>query len=96
MSEFNRELSQNWRVWPRPSRDSQQAARLERELDQIAGLGPKKRRTVPVKLLVQLLVEAEKHNRGWIKDFEEDTVVIDADLHDVLLAYKQHRHNRAA
>ncbi|MEM6470725.1 MAG: hypothetical protein AAF802_14295 [Planctomycetota bacterium] len=61
--------------------------RWKRELDQITGNSPVKTRTVPLQNLVSLLIHAERFNRTWLKDFAEDTVTINSDLHDVLLAY---------
>mgnify|MGYP001815425434 CR=1 FL=1 len=63
--------------------------RWMRELDQIAGTGPKTTRSVPIKLLAPLLLSAQQRNSTWLTDFAEDVVVIDADLHEVLLAYQK-------
>lgn len=63
--------------------------RWMRELDQVTGLGPQKTRSVPVKLLAPLLLLAQQRNSTWLADFQDDVVVIDADLHDVLLAYEK-------
>lgn len=60
-----------------------------RELDQIAGTGPKKTRSVPIKILVPLLIRAQRRNSSWLQDFADDLVIVDADLHDVLLAYEK-------
>ncbi|KAA5540763.1 hypothetical protein FYK55_20335 [Roseiconus nitratireducens] len=62
-----------------------------RELDLIAGTGPRRTRTVPLKTIVPLLIDAQERNSTWLEDFAEDTVVIDADLHEVLLAYRSVR-----
>ena len=63
--------------------------RWQRELDQITGTGPQKTRTVPVRMLAPLLMAAQQSNSTWLTDFADDVVVIDADLHDVLLAYQR-------
>ncbi|WP_231612467.1 hypothetical protein [Novipirellula galeiformis] len=72
------------------------AERQERELDRITGVAAPKTVDVSLKHIVPLLIDAERNNRMWISDFEEDTVRIDADLYDVLLAYQQFRANEAA
>lgn len=61
--------------------------RWKRELDQITGVAPVKTRSIPLKTLVPLLLHAERSDRAWLRDFAEDVVTIDADLHDVLVAY---------
>ena len=63
--------------------------RWMRELDQIAGTAPRKTRSVPIKLLAPLLLIAQKRNSRWLSDFADDVAVIDADLHEVLLAYQK-------
>ena len=94
MSDFDQRLPSGWRVWSEnstPVSDGNDASdpRWIRELDQISGTGPKKTRSVPVKLLAPLLLEAQRRNSSWLNDFADDVVVIDADLHDVLLAYQK-------
>lgn len=64
-------------------------SRWARELDQISGTAPQKTRSIPVKLLAPLLLSAQQRNSTWLNDFADDMVVIDADLHDVLLAYQK-------
>ena len=39
--------------------------------------------------IVPLLMDAVSNDRAWLNDFAEDTIRIDADLYDVLLAYQQ-------
>lgn len=94
MSSLNQRLPAGWKVWSEetPSQPEQQDApdpRWMRELDQIAGTAPKRTRSVPVKLLAPLLIDAIKRNSTWLNDFADDVVVIDADLHEVLLAYQK-------
>lgn len=67
----------------------------------IAGsVGP--RSTAPRRVEVSLaeiapvLADAINHQRGWLSDFSDDTVSIDADLYEVLLAYQQMRRLNAA
>ncbi len=93
MSDFDTNTTPSLRLW---KKEDSQPNRRERELDQLAGVGPRRTRTIPLKVLVQLLMDAQKRNSAWLTDFSDDPVVIDADLHDVLLAYQQHRHKRAA
>ena len=63
--------------------------RRERELDRIAGAAEPKTVAVPFGKVVPLLMDAVANDRGWLNDFADDTVRIDADLYDVLLAYQQ-------
>ncbi|WP_339946263.1 MULTISPECIES: hypothetical protein [Novipirellula] len=70
--------------------------RKERELDRISGVAAPKTVDVSLKQIVPLLIDAEKSNRTWLSDFADDTVRIDADLYDVLLAYQQYRQSEAA
>lgn len=71
-----------------PTLNVERASRLDRELDQLAGTGPKQTRSIPLRVLVPLLMDAFEHNRTWLQDFAEDIVTVDADLHEVLLAYQ--------
>ncbi len=71
-------------------------ARVEHELDRVSGtLSP---RTVSVRLatIVPLLLDAVEHNRSWLSDFSDDTVRLDVDLYDVLLAYQELRDEAVA
>ncbi len=63
--------------------------RRERELDRIAGAAEPKTVAVPLGKVVPLLMDAVANDRAWLNDFADDTVQIDADLYDVLLAYQQ-------
>ncbi|PNY34855.1 hypothetical protein C2E31_21375 [Rhodopirellula baltica] len=76
--------------------DSKRSARTERELDRLTGIAPAKTRTVPLKAFVPLLVDAQEQDSAWLVDFQDDNVVIDADLHEVLLAYQDFRNRRDA
>ena len=64
-------------------------ARRERELDRITGTAEPKTVAVPFGKIVPLLMDAVAHERAWLSDFAEDTVRVDADLYEVLLAYQQ-------
>ena len=44
---------------------------------------------VPLGKIVPLLMDAVENDRAWLNDFSDDTVRIDADLYEVLLAYQQ-------
>lgn len=46
--------------------------------------------------IAPVLADAINHQRGWLSDFSDDTVSIDADLYEVLLAYQQLRRLDAA
>jgi len=78
---------------PRPSVGGKhQLARQchqEHELDRITGVAAAKTVCLKVGQVVPLLMHAMETNRTWLKDFAEDTVRIDADLYEVLLAYQQ-------
>ena len=60
-----------------------------RELDLVTGNSPRKTRSIPIGTLAPLLLTAFENHSTWLEDFAEDLVVIDADLHDVLLAYQK-------
>lgn len=92
MSNFDQPLNNGWRVWSEDSTensDPQSDPRWMRELDQITGSAPQKTRTLTVKTLAPLLISAHQQNSTWLNDFADDPVVIDADLHEVLLAYQK-------
>jgi len=63
--------------------------RCERELNQLTGTSEPKTVAIPLAKIVPLLVDAQEKNRGWLNDFANDAVRIDADLYEVLLAYQQ-------
>jgi hypothetical protein len=63
--------------------------RQQRELDRLSGVAKAKTVDLPVGQIVPLLMHALESNRTWLKDFANDTVRIDADLYEVLLAYQQ-------
>jgi hypothetical protein len=75
----------------RPMTDRQQ-----RELDRLSGVAAPKRVDVALGQLVPLLIDAATSNRSWLNDFADDAVRIDADLYEVLLAYKRFRQQAAA
>lgn len=79
-----------------PKKPALLSMRTEHELDRVAGtLAP---RTVTVRLatIVPLLLDAVEKNRTWLSDFADDTVRLDADLYEVLLAYQGLREGAAA
>ena len=80
----------------KPSLKVVRPERRERELDRIAGAAEPKTVSVPLGKIVPLLMDAANNDRAWLSDFAEDTVRIDADLYDVLLAYQQQMSTRAA
>ncbi len=69
---------------------------MDRELDQIAGMGPAKKITVSLADIAPVIADAVNSGRGWLADFADETVQIDADLYEVLLAYQQMRRMNAA
>ena len=60
-----------------------------RELDTMTGMSKARTVSVSLKQIVPLLIDAADANRSWLEDFADDTVSIDSDLYDVLLAYQQ-------
>jgi hypothetical protein len=70
--------------------------RRERELDRISGTA--NARTMPVAFgaLVKFLSQAIQDEAAWLDDFADDTIQIDADLHEVLLSYQRLRQRKAA
>lgn len=70
--------------------------RRERELDRISGTAMPKTTAVQFGAFVKFLSQAIQDDAAWLDDFADDTVQIDADLHDVLLNYQQLRQRRAA
>ncbi len=63
--------------------------RQSRELDRMTGVSAPKTVDVSLKQIVPLLLDAHRTNRTWLCDFEDDTVRIDSDLYEVLLAYQR-------
>lgn len=70
--------------------------RTQRELDRIAGVSEPKTVSVSLGEIVPLLIDAAESDRAWLSDFADDAVRIDADLYEVLLAYRQLRQRPAA
>lgn len=60
----------------------------EREIDRIAGVAQPKTVTVPLSLMTRLLIDASESDRMWLRDFKDDSIRIDSDLYEVLLAYQ--------
>ncbi len=72
------------------------AKRVNHELDRAAGTLEPRSVTVRLATIVPLLLDAVEHNRTWLSDFSDDTVRLDADLFEVLLAYQELREEAAA
>jgi hypothetical protein len=70
--------------------------RVQHELDQVSGTLEPRSVVVRLATIVPLLLDAVEHNRGWLGDFSDDTVRLDADLFEVLLAYQELREEAAA
>ncbi len=79
---------------PEPAAD--RSRQTDRELDQVAGLEPAKKISVSLADIAPVIADAVNSGRGWLADFADDTVQIDADLYEVLLAYQQMRRMNAA
>lgn len=69
---------------------------MERELDRIAGASKAKTVSISLGQMVPLLIDAVEKNRLWLNDFSDESVSIDADLYEVLLAYERMRLRDAA
>jgi len=69
---------------------------LLKKEDVIAGSVGPRRVEVSLAEIAPVLADAINHRRGWLSDFSDDTVSIDADLYEVLLAYQQMRRIDAA
>jgi hypothetical protein len=70
--------------------------RRERELDRISGTAEARTMSVAFGAFVNFLSHAIRDDAAWLDDFADDTVQIDADLHDVLMTYQQLRQRKAA
>lgn len=66
------------------------------EIDRISGLAAPKKIQVSLADIAPVIADAVANGRGWLADFADDTVQIDADLYEVLLAYQQMRRFNAA
>ncbi len=44
--------------------------------------------TIPFELLFPLVADASEGDRGWLKDFAQETISVSPDLYDVLQAYR--------
>lgn len=64
--------------------------------DQASDTHSPRRVEVSLAEIAPVLADAINHQRGWLSDFSDDTVTIDADLYEVLLAYQQMRRLNAA
>jgi hypothetical protein len=85
------------RLFPSPPSDSPASKnRRQRELDRISGVSEPKSVTIPLSTMVPLLIEASKSNRAWLSDFADDTVQIDSDLYEILMAYQSMQMSEAA
>ena len=47
--------------------------------------------TVSLGEILPLLADAVRHERTWLRDFEDDQVQISTDLYEVILAYQHYR-----
>jgi hypothetical protein len=66
------------------------------EIDRISGAAAPKKIEVSLADIAPVIADAVASGRGWLADFADDTVQIDADLYEVLLAYQQMRRFNAA
>lgn len=70
--------------------------RKERELDRLSGTAQPRTVSLALGQIVPLLMKAANNDCAWLSDFADDTVRIDADLYDVLLAYQRLHTAKAA
>jgi hypothetical protein len=47
--------------------------------------------TVRIGEVIEWLLDAVRHRRTWLQDFEDDEVTISSDLYEVILAYQHYR-----
>jgi len=67
----------------------------EREIDRISGTSEPRTVSIPLSLITELLLDATKSNRTWLRDFADESIRIDSDLYEVLLAYQSARRTAA-
>ncbi len=70
--------------------------RIQHDIDRVSGTLEPRSVTVRLATIVPLLLDAVEQNRAWLSDFADDTVRLDADLFEVLLAYQELRAEAAA
>ncbi len=70
--------------------------RIKHDIDRVSGTLEPRSVTVRLATIVPLLLDAVEQNRAWLSDFADDTVRLDADLFEVLLAYQELRAEAAA
>ena len=80
----------------RSSRDQQWDAAIQRDLDRASGVNEAKTVTITLGQMVPLLIDAVEKNRLWLTDFADESVAIDSDLYEVLLAYQRMRRRDVA
>lgn len=68
----------------------------EDDRDIIAGTTVPRRVEVSLGQIAPILADALRSGRCWLQDFADDTVSIDADLYEILLAYAKLRRHDAA
>ena len=66
------------------------------EMDRMTGDAASKRVNVALVDIAPVIADAVASGRGWLTDFADETIQIDADLYEVLLAYQQMRRLDAA
>ena len=71
-----------------PGTQPVQTDRRERELDRMTGTSKPKTMSIPLGVMIPLLMKAAENDHRWLDDFSDDVVQIDADLHEVLMAFQ--------
>ncbi len=79
-----------------PTKGRKSFATIDRDLDRVAGTKAPKRVEVSLGQIAPLLADALRSGRCWLQDFSDDTVSIDSDLYEILLAYAKLRRRDAA
>ncbi len=70
--------------------------RTQRELDLVTGLSPKRRVSLPLAKFTSILIDAAHQDRAWMDDFGDELIEMNADLHEILMAYQNMRTSKAA
>lgn len=79
-----------------PTKGRKSFATIDRDLDRVSGTKAPKRVEVSLGQIAPLLSDALRSGRCWLQDFSDDTVSIDSDLYEILLAYAKLRRRDAA
>jgi hypothetical protein len=65
--------------------------RIYSDVERPAPSGPPANTRMTLRDLMPLLASAQRMNLTWLRDFLDDEIMVTADLHDVLMAYRASR-----